>query len=406
MKAFTLAIFYIVLSALQLTAQNKCFHPVQAGENNNAISAQNLRALENFTNQFIATNGNTIVTESNIIRIPVVIHNLYHFPEEKITDLQVAAQLDVLNKSFRRRNADSVNTPPHFKSVAADIEIEFHLATSDPRKRSTTGVNRKYSPIKVWGPDDKMKLASETGADAWDTKSYLNIWVCNLESYAGYASVMGGPADKDGIVISTLAFGAGFKTIVHEAGHWLNLKHLWGDDNCGDDGVADTPKQASYTLGCPTEIRRTCGNTTTGDMYMNYMDFTSDECVNLFTQGQKTRMRALFASGAVRNSFLSSRGLDVPLIFESPLPDEMPTWLKPNLFPNPATNSITLDLSYDSRWVGKAIFIMNLSGQTVMTVLITAKVQPINISGLQPGMYFLATKKEDGESIKQKFIKL
>ncbi len=400
MKALITVTFFILLSSLQVAAQRKCFSPATS------ISSQDLQAIENFTNQFIATNRNTIVTESAIIRIPVVIHNLYHFPEERITDAQVAAQLETLNKSFRRLHADTANTPTHFKSLAADIEIEFHLATSDPRKRSTTGINRKYTPIKAWSPDDKMKIAAETGVDAWDTKSYLNIWVCNLEDYAGYSSIIGGPIDKDGIVISTAAFGDGFKTIVHEAGHWLNLKHLWGDENCGDDGVADTPKQASYTVGCPTGLRRTCGNTTTGDMYMNYMDFTSDECVNLFTEGQKARMRALFANGGIRNSLLSSKGLDVPLIFESPLPDEAPQWLKPNLYPNPATTSMTLDLSYDARWIGKTIFIMNLSGQTVMTVVITAKVQPINISRLQPGMYFLATKKEDGESIKQKFIKL
>ncbi len=400
MKALITVTFFILLSSLQVAAQRKCFSPATS------ISAQDLQAIENFTNQFIVTNGNTIVTESAVIRIPVVIHNLYHSPEQKVTDAQVAAQLVILNKCFRRQHADTANTPTYFKSLTADIEIEFHLATSDPRKRSTTGINRKYTPVKSWGPDDKMKMAAETGADAWDTKSYLNIWVCNMENYAGYASVMGGPADKDGIVISTPAFGDGFKTLVHEAGHWLNLKHLWGDEYCGDDGVADTPKQADYTVGCPTGIRRTCGNTTTGDMYMNYMDFTSDECVNLFTEGQKARMRALFATGGIRNSLLSSKGLDVPLIFESPLPDEAPQWLKPNLYPNPATTSMTLDLSYDARWIGKTIFIMNLSGQTVMTVVITAKVQPINISRLQPGIYLLATKKEDGESIKQKFIKL
>lgn len=408
MKALITAILFILASAFQLIAQNKCFYAAhqQQEMKSNLLLAKNLQAVENFTNQFIATNGNTIITESNIIRIPVVIHNLYHFPQERITDAQVAAQLAILNKTFRRQNADSVNTPVYFKGVAADIEIEFQLATSDPRKRSTTGINRKYTPIKAWGVDDKMKMATETGADAWDARSYLNIWVCNLEGYAGYASIMGGPANKDGIVISTAAFGDGFKTIVHETGHWLNLKHLWGDENCGDDGVSDTPKQASYTVGCPTDIRRTCGNTTTGDMYMNYMDFTSDECVNLFTEGQKARMRALFATGGVRNSLLSSTGLNVPLIFEAPLPDEAPQWLKPNLYPNPATTSITLDLSYDPRWIGKTIFIMNLQGQTVMTVSITGKIQSINISRLQPGMYFLATKKEDGESIKQKFIRL
>lgn len=406
MKALLTATYCTLLTVLQVTAQQKCFLPAGFDQKANSYLFQQTKVPENTSNQFTISNGNNVVAESAVIRIPVIIHNLYHFPEERITDAQVAAQLEILNKSFRRQNSDTATTPSHFKEVAADIEIEFHLATSDPQKRSTTGINRKYTPVKSWLPDDKMKLASETGTAAWDSKSYLNIWVCNLDNYAGYSSVVGGPAEKDGIVISYAAFGEGSKTIVHETGHWLNLKHLWGDDNCGDDGVADTPKQASYTVGCPTGIRRTCGNTTNGDMYMNYMDFTNDECVNLFTEGQKTRMRALFTAGAVRNSILSSKGLDVPLIFQSPLPEEVPVWLKPNLYPNPATTSMKLDLSYDIRWMGKTIFIMNLNGQTVMTVPINSKVVEINISKLQPGMYFLATKKEDGESIKQKFIKL
>ena len=156
----------------------------------------------------------------------------------------------------------------------------------------------------------------------------------------------------------------------------------------------------------PFRIRITCGNGPTGDMYMNYMDFTSDACTNLFTNGQKARMRALFAPGGARNGILSSTGLNAPLIFESPLPDDSPKWLHPQLYPNPATNEIILDLAYDIRWIGKTIFVTDLLGQSVMNVPITSKNQHIDISRLQPGMYFLAAKKDDGESMKMKFIKL
>jgi hypothetical protein len=117
-------------------------------------------------------------------------------------------------------------------------------------------------------------------------------------------------------------------------------------------------------------------------------------------------MRAIFANGAFRNGILTSTGLSTPLIFESPLPEEDPKWLRPNLYPNPATSMMTLDLSYDIRWIGKMIIISNVQGQTVMTLVISSKTQAIDISRLQAGMYFLATKKEDGESIQQKFIKL
>ena len=201
-------------------------------------------------------------------------------------------------------------------------------------------------------------------------------------------------------------FGGGQKTIVHEIGHWLNLKHLWGDANCGDDGVADTPKQSSYNFGCPTGVQITCGNNPTGDMYSNYMDFTDDACTNLFTYGQKARMKALFAAAGARYSLLSSKGLDMPLIAEIPVQEEDPNCLQPKLYPVAATTQLTLDLSFDARWVGCTLQVTNLLGQPIKTLDITSKVQSIDISRLQPGMYFITAKKADGESIKQKFIKL
>ena len=139
---------------------------------------------------------------------------------------------------------------------------------------------------------------------------------------------------------------------------------------------------------------------------MNFMDYTNDACINMFTLGQKARMRALFASGGTRNSIQQSKGLNPPLIFESPLPEEDPKWLHVKMYPIPASGEIYLDLAYDTRWMGKTIFVTNLHGQHVMNVLITSKIQRIDISKLQAGIYFLAAKKDDGESMKQRFIKL
>jgi hypothetical protein len=403
-------LFYVLITlafAGQLTAQKNCAtisYTQRQLQNNLLVTGNN--TLATFSLQDAVTPGTEGITAGSVITIPVVVHILYHNPGEKISDALVIKQLETLNKSFRHKNADSVNTPAVFKSLAADCEIEFKLATSDPKKKYTTGIVRRYTPVTSWSFDDKVKFSAEMGDDAWDSKSYLNIWVCSLGDFAGYSSVVGGPENVDGLVLGFSVFGADQKTIVHEAGHWLNLKHLWGDENCGDDGVSDTPKQASYTAGCPTGVRITCGNSPNGDMYSNYMDFTSDECTNLFTLGQKARMKALFATGGFRNSLLSSKGLDAPLIFEIPVPEEDPKWLQPRLYPVPATTQLTLDLSYDVRWVGKSIQISNLQGQSIMIVTITSKMQLIDISRLQPGMYFLAAKKGDGESIKQKFIKL
>ncbi len=370
-----------------------------------------IASIEQFTQAKTAAYASR-TEQQTIIRIPVVVHILYHSTAENISDAQVQQQLDILNKCFRRQNPDTINTPAYFTPLAADCGFEFKLATSDPKKRSTTGIVRKYTPVTLWQEDDQMKYSAKTGDDAWDSKSYLNIWVCSLDRVMGYSSVPGGPAVVDGLVIGTTAFGGNTtdfssgKTLVHETGHWLNLKHLWGDTYCGDDAVDDTPKQAGFNSGCPSGIRKTCGNTANGDMYMNYMDFTSDACMNLFTQGQRTRMRSLFDAGGVRNSILSSTGLDVPQIFESPLPDSDPRWMHPQLYPNPATAMLTLDVAYDARWVGQTVQICNAQGQAVKQVTINARQQQIDISALHAGIYFIMGKKDDGATIKEKFVRM
>lgn len=372
-------------------------------------------AVERFTQHQIAQPQAALGRQQQgpVIRVPVVVHILYHRPEENISDATVIAQIAVLNKCFRRQNADTINTPARFRPFAADCEIEFVLATSDPRRRNTNGIIHKYTPISSWVDDDKMKFSTQMGDDAWDTKSYLNIWVCNLTSVAGYGTMPGTAADKDGIVIATGVFGpggskAGYnggKTAVHEIGHWLNLKHLWGDEYCGDDGVADTPKQSGYSAGCPSGIPLGCDKDPNGIMFMDYMDFTSDDCMNLFTLGQKERMRSLFADGGARASILQSTGLLPPLIYETPLPQEDPAWLHPQVYPNPATTQVTLDVAYDVRWIGSTLTLTNLQGQRVLQLVISSKQQVIDLSRLQPGMYLLTGKKEDGETIRQKIVK-
>ena len=247
------------------------------------------------------------------------------------------------------------------------------------------------------------------GDDAWDSRSYLNIWVGNMQSVMGYASVPGSPVEKDGLVISYNVFGTLNKsgaydlgrTAVHEAGHWLGLKHIWGDQYCGDDGVDDTPRQGNFTPGCPTGFRSSCENNVTGDMYMNYMDYTGDACMNLFTEGQKSRMRAAVSAGGPRNSLLYSRGLQAPWVEGAPVEEEVITASR--LFPNPANTQITLGTG--DQWIGRTVYIRNLNGAVVHSVKIIAKWQPISLMGLRPGMYIL--QAENGaEKLQEKFVKL
>src|SRR4030095_9316329 len=116
-----------------------------------------------------------------VIKIPVVVHLLYHHADENVSDERVFSQIRVLNECFRRRSADTINTPAAFQPLAADCEIEFQLATSDPLRRRTTGIIRKYTPLTTWNADDRMKSSAEAGDDPWDSNNYLNIWVCKLE---------------------------------------------------------------------------------------------------------------------------------------------------------------------------------------------------------------------------------
>jgi len=406
MKAGFILTLTVYLFGASLTAQVPCgtYPYSQQQLSTNLYLKQTSLSVQNFIQQTLVSSGENRL-DKTVIRIPVVVHVLYHHPAEKISDKMVNDQLTLLNQCFRLQNEDTVKIPSYFKNLAADCEIEFHLATSDPGKRNTTGIVKKYTPIEKWTVDDKVKSSLEMGDDPWNPAEYLNIWVCNLDKYAGYSSVLGGPANVDGIVIDLQAFGDEQKTLVHETGHWLGLKHIWGDEYCGDDGVEDTPKQASYTIGCPSGTRVTCNNSPNGDLYMDYMDFTNDKCRLLFTHGQKARMKSLFNPGGPRNSLLNSEGLNPPLVFEIPVPEDDPKWLEPRIYPNPAKNELIIDLNYDARWVGNIIQVINLHGQQIATVPISSKLQKIDISRLSPGIYFLAAKRKDGLSIRKKFVK-
>ncbi|MEZ4886784.1 MAG: T9SS type A sorting domain-containing protein [Chitinophagales bacterium] len=288
---------------------------------------KNMQQIEAHTNKVLQNNSSEQKV-NGVINIPVVVHVLYRTSAENISNAQIQSQIDVLNEDFRRLNSDASNTPSDFLGVAADSQIEFCLATTDPSGNSTTGITRKSTTKTTWGTNDAMKKSSQGGVDPWNTSNYLNIWVCNIGGgILGYAQFPGGPAATDGVVCLTTAFGttgnvnAPFdlgRTTTHEVGHWLNLRHIWGDGGCSvDDFVSDTPiaGSANYT-GSPCNYPgpNTCnsGSGDLPDMFQNYMDYSDDGCMNLYTTGQKNRMRALFEVGGARVSLLSSNGCGTP----------------------------------------------------------------------------------------------
>ena len=236
------------------------------------------------------------------INIPVYVHVIYSNSQENISDAQINSQISVLNKDFNKSNSDLNLVPAEFVDRIADVDINFTLV----------GVTRKQSSRTSWGTRDEMKYASNGGVSVVNPSGALNIWVCNIGGgILGYAQFPGGASATDGVVISPQYFGTtGFvsapfnkgRTATHEVGHYLNLRHIWGDGRCRqDDFVADTPTSDAPNYGCPSYPTVNCRST---DMTMNYMDYTDDACMQMFSVGQKTRMRALFAPGGARDSFL------------------------------------------------------------------------------------------------------
>jgi len=347
----------------------------------------------------------TIINE--IITIPVVIHVLYNNPAQNISDAQILSQIDVLNKDYRALNQDKAGTPFVFQKLIADCRISFCLAKVAPGGYSTNGIIRKYTNVSSFLPNDDMKFSARGGADAWDTKKYLNIWVCSMQGrILGYAAMPGGPENSDGVVINYDVFGnrgsvrSPFdkgRTTTHEVGHWLGLKHLWGDSDCGDDGIDDTPQQYGYNYGCPSFPRKSlCSTDENGDLFMNFMDFANDACMFMFTQGQKIKMRSVFSKTGFRNAMLQSFTCDSANASAGPLPQETPRTTVAEPIPemlrlklNPVSNFIEFIYKEKSLLAGKQVQIFTTTGARLYYAILQTGNEKINVNYLPSGIYLL-----------------
>lgn len=262
-------------------------------------------------------------TINPVITIPTVVHIIYNNSTQNISNSQIQSQIDVLNEDFRRLNSDITSAPARFRGFSKDSRIEFCLASMDPNGDPTTGITRTSTTVTSFSVNgnDEMKFTSMGGKDAWPRNDYLNIWVVNLSGTTlGYAQFPGqGAAATDGVVIDYEYFGTigtvtppfdlG-RTATHEVGHWLNLYHIWGDDGTacnGTDGIEDTPNQGGSSSGCPSSPPVSCSNSSLGgDMYVNYLDYSDDDCMSMFTYWQYREMEATLYSS--RSSLQNSDG--------------------------------------------------------------------------------------------------
>ena len=239
------------------------------------------------------------------IEIPVVVNVIYRTAAENISLTQIQSQINVLNADFNAANSDYNSVPALFSGVKSNIGISFVLDQ----------VIRKSTTKTSWGTRDNMKKLTKGGLNPTSPTTKLNLWVCTIGGgILGYAQFPGGSSATDGVVIDPLYVGVTSnsgssypynlgRTATHEVGHWLNLRHIWGDATCGTDLVADTPSHNTANYGVPTYPHYSTCSGTPVEMTLNYMDYTDDRGMYMFTTGQKARMDAIFVSGGARNSF-------------------------------------------------------------------------------------------------------
>lgn len=338
---------------------------------------------------------------SSHYQIPVVVHIIHNGEPigtgPNISEAQILSQIRVLNEDLNRKNADTTNTPAVFKAVAGKLNIEFILAKQDPDGLSTSGILRLDGDRNSWTMNDNDKLKS---LSYWPAEDYLNIWVCNLTGrHAGYAQfpesdlpgMENGSTNRltDGIVIWHKAFGSEDhgpfqldrlfnkgRTTTHEIGHFFGLNHIWGDEDVctGTDYVADTPNQgASNLMACPTHpMADNCSQVV---MFQNYLDYTNDACMNIFTEGQVSRMSIVLENSPRRNSLLSSPGFQEPDL----LPDDV--GIRAIVFPDASVcNSAVVPIlelrNYGSNLVTSTLIRFAIDGTVIATKEFSLSLRP------------------------------
>lgn len=315
-RILSLLCLFTILQITVSYAQEKCLSEImfQEAAAKNPQLLRNREQLEEWTRDYVDQMSQPGVAERSagaVKVIPVVVHVIHYGGPENISREQIIDQIDSLNKDFQLQNADTVNIPAVFKPLAGNPQIEFRLAQLDPNGQCTDGIVRVYSPL-TYNARNNVKALSY-----WPSNKYLNIWIVNSIANTGgspgmvigFAQFPGGDPLTDGVVIKydfmgsiqqAASSGNNGRTATHEVGHWLNLRHIWGDAQCGNDQVSDTPTQYDANLSiCPSwpHLSSCNGNAPNGDMFTNYMDYTNGDCQNMFSAGQAVRMNAALSSG-------------------------------------------------------------------------------------------------------------
>jgi hypothetical protein len=395
-------------------------------------------ADESYSRALRATNPNTLAKISpidSIYIIPVVFHVLYNTASENLSEELILDQLKDLNACFNRQNEDTINTRPIFLPVAGNARIRFVLASEDPDGNPTNGIIRKFttrttfylqSQIQTIN-SDFMKFDNTGGSNAWDTERYLNIWLCDLRSASssnrllGYAFPPVGaqnwdnsayPSSRQGAVVDVQMIGKDNpqggprnvltqeKTLVHEVGHFLGLRHTWGDGFAStgcfvDDGIDDTPLQRVRSRGC-IALQNTCAGDAFPDQIENYMDYSSAECSNLFTKQQVAMMRYNLEN-------LRPNLAQKEYVFP-PKPDIAET----TFFPVPFADKLSVFINDLDEEDNYHVLLHDLHGRVVFeSDLESQYINELTITGIAQGVYYAVLSSEkEGLILERKIVKV
>ena len=374
-----------------------------------------------------AKNAQDQSKSATVYQIPVVFHVVYNTEEQNLPDEVFEDQIEILTEDFRRLNENASETREIFQDIAGDAEIEFYLATEDPDGNPTNGINRVETDRPGFELDlfsdeitlDEVKFEETGGTPSWGIE-YLNIWVCNIQdglfgqifgfayppngaaNWEGFFDVIGD--DITGVVIHYTAVGSnnpsasedgfdvndGGRTLTHEVGHFLGLRHIWGDaffDGCStDDGISDTPDAAAGANYICDYTLDDCTDDALPNMIENYMDYNEDDCFNMFTQEQVDIMR--FNLENYREELIEGQIVSVE---ESRISDF-------NIFPNPTSGAMTIES--DESMVGEKVEILNQLGQTLQTLVLESTSKSINVD-IPAGIYWIRI----GSLAPQRFVR-
>ncbi len=423
MKQFLFSVAVIMLSlSLKVSAQsNKCATMDNLEKRYAADPTLKSRMLasEQQISEWIAANSNAKNgSRQSTVTIPVVFHVIWNAAIENVSDSQIQSQLNVMNRDFSFLNTDTLLSTHPFYNLCADTKIEFCLAKRDPLGNATTGITRTQTAIAAWNSNIREDIRSTVkgGKDNWDPTKYLNIYVVNLGAetlgFATFPEDLAASPELDGVFIRYEAFGtvgtagsgdfsdnSGGRTATHEIGHWLNLRHIWGDTICGNDFVADTEIAVGRNFNCPTFPHRpnsSCGSGANGEMYMNYMDYVDDTCMNMFSKGQAARMNA--ALNGPRAAILSSNGCQPPTgTNDVQLSNAI------SISPNPSNGVFRIDISAKNNENYTAT-ILNMLGQTVKELNINDSNTLVDCNDLTSGAYFIKISGQNKSAVKKVFV--